>query len=1546
MATQIKLIWTLLPNGMVEVDKKTYYLLSAFISFRLTHGNTGYMKLDEFDAPATDWTKFLLKGNRRFRLEVKGGRTYDLEWDQSQIVSDLWEKVFPSTIPVASFQVKDRSSRRINSYPVRPIRDQLRAQFRHLGVVSPDRKPPVWEFIPAIDSMSRFSLQEMEEALRTQRRQSGRLDLNRIREGRKSRKGRGPAIREKEVQRLRTRLQQSGEASGPEFTTPAMANAQFNDMADIAHQVVGHEAMSLSEEYEFHKQLTFLQEYPVVLRALGLALDFRVPVEKNFPAQGAMRLILDPRMGQVDQHEFLWSNYMTVPDFRMRPSDADKLLHCGLLRVGNEDQFSFIPFDPDGAAIKTKNLADQLAQQFWTGELEKPEKALPVLRSDGVRVAVNGIASRLKGRLKRQSALHGWVLKLPEEAQTESLFAEDVQAGYRIDILEESRKEPVWLSLHHRTGQYYVKKEEQTELNRIDEGFLQLGVTEKQISKDKYSYGVSAPDSRKGIKRGVFRTNPDGRESEPEMFASEVQFIWHGWSLAVPPPGKELDLEDKITGKANTLAEMVKNGTFHKVAAPVLIQPKKGGAVFEEAEIEEESAPGLIDAVFAAVQGSLPRQRYGHWYRLRIRSVDLAGNSLPVTTDTSSWGTDTWLRFRFQRYEPVGSPFPLLKTEKTDGESLELLAVRTNNTANKTLNLQGKYPEPIPARWLLPPAVEQQMAEKHRKFDFGIGHEKPEAEIKALYQLLKERDGQSTLGTAIKLPEALTVQQIATRSTKEEPVEGPDRFPVFTEDQLVLDYWPDPLAAGVAVWKDGNLMGLLPYKLEQGQWHSPKPIPLVLESGSPFALKIDVARNRFVFQIPPGTMETVQVSSYFPASADGIDPLDMMGWWKEVQEELVLPHQESLEETERKALWKEYTRLCVRDRRSLNAWADARPSVRPSSEAMADRVRKGGHWMFTPSRDFRLVHAVLEPVSKPQILAVEGQRLEGDTHAYLSVKFDVHGNSTIQADLFASWKDPVDSGQDGQPPEWKPVPKAYAGKADVDYEDKQLHSGKDGLPMFKLSLNDTKHHVVEFRLDATTRYREFFLQLLPKPERAADVPASRLESAKPTSIKAIPQPVMPSDQKPRVSLVKSSDVFSAHIKSSHRPAPPEVAYVIPLLAWEENRPQAGQITRTRVGSALRVFLKRPWFSSGQDEMLAVVCFGKLSFDPNGPLMPADSADWFKDKYQKYWTQWGHDPISSPGQDLNAYPAVEVFKETATLPGMKVKGLAVEELAPKEKGAPLITLDAAVYPVHYDYERQLWYADIYVDTPPNTYFPFIKLALARYQPYSLGKGDSISGIIAYDPGSPEGFRQLAANLDKRLTFHEPQFRHALKPPVVEINGSEKVDQDLHLSQIREAEFIQLLPQKQCTLDLNDWKTRKVVWVQLNGPVTKEENDFPLAEIYLKNHPSKNESDRAKVPARGVINLVEVEVETQETIRGEVVYLPDRRFRTVGYYRQKDVQNSYGTCRVELDLQEFDPGGKPVRIVVKEWEARKADEGVTVRSHKRNFRLVYADHFDLG
>lgn len=63
------------------------------------------------------------------------------------------------------------------------------------------------------------------------------------------------------------------------------------------------------------------------------------------------------------------------------------------------------------------------------------------------------------------------------------------------------------------------------------------------------------------------------------------------------------------------------------------------------------------------------------------------------------------------------------------------------------------------------------------------------------------------------------------------------------------------------------------------------------------------------------------------------------------------------------------------------------------------------------------------------------------------------------------------------------------------------------------------------------------------------------------------------------------------IPATARPAAPKVSYVIPAFDWAS---AAGgtifnpKVTSTRQGGGLRVYLDRPWFSSGDGEQLGVV----------------------------------------------------------------------------------------------------------------------------------------------------------------------------------------------------------------------------------------------------------------------------------------------------------------------------------------------------------------------
>jgi hypothetical protein len=58
-----------------------------------------------------------------------------------------------------------------------------------------------------------------------------------------------------------------------------------------------------------------------------------------------------------------------------------------------------------------------------------------------------------------------------------------------------------------------------------------------------------------------------------------------------------------------------------------------------------------------------------------------------------------------------------------------------------------------------------------------------------------------------------------------------------------------------------------------------------------------------------------------------------------------------------------------------------------------------------------------------------------------------------------------------------------------------------------------------------------------------------------------------------------------------------------------------------------------------------------------------------------------------------------------------------------------TVEVAPHDVFYDEKRQLWYCDIEIDQG-SAYYPFIRLALARYQPVSVN-GAHLSKIVLAD-----------------------------------------------------------------------------------------------------------------------------------------------------------------------------------------------------------------------
>jgi hypothetical protein len=194
------------------------------------------------------------------------------------------------------------------------------------------------------------------------------------------------------------------------------------------------------------------------------------------------------------------------------------------------------------------------------------------------------------------------------------------------------------------------------------------------------------------------------------------------------------------------------------------------------------------------------------------------------------------------------------------------------------------------------------------------------------------------------------------------------------------------------------------------------------------------------------------------------------------------------------------------------------------------------------------------------------------------------------------------------------------------------------------------------------------------------------------------------------------------VLNSARPAIPRLDYVIPTFTWEKKEDDVTVISR-RCGGGLRVYLERPWYSSGDGELLGIL------LNPSGPFVEEG------DPLRAYVTQWGLDPIWKSSGGLKAAPALGDF----TAATAKNTNVLLDEIAGK-------SLHVAGHECTYDKERRLWVADVVLNAG-SAYFPFVRLALVRYQPNSIAKAH-ISRVVMTD------FIQLVPDRTAAVTVNSP------------------------------------------------------------------------------------------------------------------------------------------------------------------------------------------------
>ena len=1020
-------------------------------------------------------------------------------------------------------------------------------------------------------------------------------------------------------------------------------------------------------DFEFHEILSGLADHPLLLRLLGIVIDLVVDVEAAaVPATGVVRVVPKGELPETPPVCPGTSYDFDGRWFGARPENNFRMTR-GILRLSPE-VYDLFQVDVDGAAMQAVNFSttlEALKDPERRSEASEDETGIPALRSSGLALARNQRGDLLLEDLK---ARRGKNDKL-EKGKPVVFNAEDLVRGYRIDVFDEQAPGGKgWFSLHRRVTEHTFKAPPGAEtpdpLKLNDEAYLKATTASSETKE-----------------------HPTPSD---DLYLHETVAGWEGWSLAAPRPGK-------------------------RIVEPGQGDTKDGSIARHDPEIGN---PFPLVSRVSVEPGTLPRLRVGHTYRVRVRTVDLAGNSVAF----SNRDLDPPEQFlasesqRYVRFEPVPSPTILRRHLDTEGESLENLAIRSNLGVSAADYVQR--PEVVKAladagaqhtyaedsqRHLAPPKASQQMAEQDSRFDPAFGGTPAQATTQLRVALREEG---TFLDPAIvdTMTGQKTIAQAAIKlfppGTPMPPTRGaglPGGACAFYPDpDVFLPYLPDPLAIGVSLTGYDFTGAEVFHQVAKfsGAWPALTPFRLRLSEGP---LGASFTADILEVKLPKAEVVWARLASVFP---DG--RLDDLAIWQ---------------------------------------WV---PDLDKTS-SLKTAALEGRHWMLTPFREVTFTHAVQQPLVVPDLTKVKSSRSLGDTFAAFRGPIANHAKSTGRLDVFGDWTEDIDLVTDDEPRMrafgTEVAHQAQAFGFEIKRSDNQAEVA---LHQARHEFGDTKYRRIVYHSVATTRFREF----LPRP--LTDVPANiqRVESN--TDANGQLKPALIHD-----------------ILSSARPAAPEILYVLPAFRWER-QDEGSHRAHVRHGNAVRVWLRRPWFSSGDGEQLGVVLEPGVrlprgwervaatdvtakvfrrptqvgarpreglfaSRQPNVPMAGSAEAtadfltvsgsmvstqvlgllgalkatsEEIRKMLRPYVTAWGSDPVWK-----SAPPALPPTVGALPRHAGYASGLTLEELP------TTVTVIVAAHDVQFDHDRKLWYCDIEIDVG-NSYFPFVRLALARYQAHSL------------------------------------------------------------------------------------------------------------------------------------------------------------------------------------------------------------------------------------
>jgi hypothetical protein len=327
-------------------------------------------------------------------------------------------------------------------------------------------------------------------------------------------------------------------------------------------------------------------------------------------------------------------------------------------------------------------------------------------------------------------------------------------------------------------------------------------------------------------------------------------------------------------------------------------------------------------------------------------------------------------------------------------------------------------------------------------------------------------------------------------------------------------------------------------------------------------------------------------------------------------------------------------------------WAG--PGLPPGGAAAVLSAGDGGLPSLTPSRLVTMVHAAQQPLAAPvfAVAPVVAPRAPGSTTTVVSGSVTVDAESTMSVGLVAQWS------------EWNDDRQELVERSMKVGEPHRVVTGNTVSFAEMVQLRTTAHVDLTLTPVATSAFAEMFA--------------------------------------PGTDCTRAGAAFTVSVPASQAPPTPKIAYAVPTFAWTESRPDAMHVVRKRAGNAVRLWLERPWFSSGVGEKLAVLVGASRVTGGSDPGLAV--------------SRWGIDPVTRTSENpaTGAPFGIEDFIDP-TVPRV---------IWVKQGNEPVVQL--ALHEVQSDKTSGQYWCDVVFDPSKfgGAYRPFVELVVAAYQPQAM------------------------------------------------------------------------------------------------------------------------------------------------------------------------------------------------------------------------------------